>query len=128
MEQTKRWPFCRWTFKRGEFNANQGYGTRTVFSWHTSIKGKGVLICVCSVYYEKPICQKDIYHFLVLMKGRNNKKVLVVAVMLKKRVVGNFHQVFNIFPEWSWGRQCVSNTLINILYKYLNLKNFCIGL
>lgn len=41
---------------------------------------------------------------------------------VEKSVVGNFHQGSSIFPEWSRGRHCVSNALISILYKYLNLK------
>lgn len=47
-------------------------------------KGKGMLICVWSVYQYhegiwflklKQICQRDIYYLLVLIKGRNNKRV-----------------------------------------------------
>lgn len=34
---------------------------------------------------------------------------------VQKSVVGNFHQASNIFPEWSRGRQYVSNSLISIL-------------
>lgn len=41
---------------------------------------------------------------------------------VEKSVFGNFHQGSNIFPEWSRGRQCVSNALLCILYKYLNLR------
>lgn len=65
----------------------------------------------------KPICH--IYYFLVLMK---QQKCACGSSDVEKRLVGNFHQDSNIFPEWSQGRQCVSNALISILYKYLNLK------
>lgn len=95
--------------KREEFYANQGHGTRTViFLTYINKRKERIDMCMFSVstYYEgilflklKPICQRDVYHLLVLMKGRNNKKVLVVAVMLKKVWLVIFTKVLIYFQN-----------------------------
>uniref|UniRef100_A0A8W8KBQ2 Uncharacterized protein n=1 Tax=Magallana gigas TaxID=29159 RepID=A0A8W8KBQ2_MAGGI len=80
---------------------------RTVIFLTYIKKRKGRIdMCMFSVstYYEgilklKPICQRDIYHLLDLMKGRNNKNVLVVAPMLKKVWLVIFTKVLIYFQN-----------------------------
>ena len=55
-------------------------------------------------------------------KGKKNDKALsgVSNTDIEKCVFGSLHQGSETFSERSRGRQCVSNAVVSILYKYVN--------